>query len=170
MRSLRATAMLAVAAIAISACADSSTGVPSGVAKSGFNVPAAGFDELGYNDVAGIFNGIADGADGHLDGLVQGAFPEYANDKLVMKWNKAWPEVGGWEMNEWNGAVPGGSGEVWHYMIVRLAAPCGDEGTPLPDGSVCIWGDFAITMSQGTSANEHFWQVHAKPTGYGLSR
>ncbi|MFP5356601.1 MAG: hypothetical protein ACLGIK_15915, partial [Gemmatimonadota bacterium] len=73
MRSLRATAMLAASVLAISACADSGAGVPTGVAKAGFNVPAAGFDELGYNDVAGIFNGLADGADGNLDGLVQGA-------------------------------------------------------------------------------------------------
>lgn len=170
MRSLRATAMLAAAAIAISACADNSTGVPTGVAKTGFNVPAAGFDELGYNDVAGIFNGLADGTDGVLDEKVWGD-PTYAKDHLVMKWNKAWPDGdGAWIMNEWNGQVPGGSGETWHYMIVRTPAPCGAYGTPLPDGGYCIWNQYEVVLSQGTFANQHFWDVHANPTGFGVAR
>lgn len=169
MRTSHALSLLAASVFAISACGEARTGMPTGVAKSGFNVPAAGFDELGYNDVAGIFNGLADGTDGVLDGKVWGD-PTFANDHLVMKWNKAWPDGdGAWTMNEWNGQVPGGSGEVWHYKIVRTPAPCAG-GSVLPDGSICIWDHFAITMSQGTVANEHFWQVHATPTGYGVKR
>ncbi|GMV10681.1 MAG: hypothetical protein AMXMBFR55_24150 [Gemmatimonadota bacterium] len=170
MRSLRSTVMLAAAALAISACADHSTGLPTGVAKSGFDVPSAGFDALGYNDVAGIFNGIADGVDKVLDGTYLGD-PTYANDRLVMKWNKAWPDGdGAWIMNEWNGQVPGGSGEVWHYKIVRTPAPCGAYGTPLPDGGYCIWNHYEVILSQGTVDNGHFWDAHANPTGFGVSR
>lgn len=170
MRSSHSLSLLAASILAISACADSGTGVPTGIAKAGFNVPAAGFDELGYNDVAGLFNGLADGVDGVLDGKVWGD-PTYANDHLVMKWNKAWPGGdGAWIMNEWNGQVPGGSGEVWHYMIVRTPAPCGSYGAPLPDGGYCIWNQYEVIMSQGTFANQHFWDVHANPTGFGVGR
>jgi len=87
---------------------------------------AAGFDEFGYNYKARIFVGKADGVDRVLDGKVWGD-PTYANDHLVMKWSKAWDDArfhdapwtcDAWEDNEWNGAVPGGSGEVWHYKII----------------------------------------------------
>src|SRR3990167_5843027 len=87
---------------------------------------AKGFNEFGYNYDARIFNGSADGVDKNLDGKVWGD-PTYANDKLVMKWSKGWDDArfngaawttAAWEDNEWNGAVPGGSGEVWHYKII----------------------------------------------------
>jgi hypothetical protein len=85
-----------------------------------------GFDEFGYNYQARVFVGKADGVDRVLDGKVWGD-PTYANDLLVMKWSKAWDDArfhgakwtpDAWETNEWNGAVPGGSGEVWHYKII----------------------------------------------------
>jgi len=85
-----------------------------------------GFDEFGYNYQARIFVGKADGVDRVLDGAIWGD-PTYANDLLVMKWSKAWDDArfhgapwspDAWLTNEWNGAVPGGSGEVWHYKIV----------------------------------------------------
>src|SRR5665811_1771876 len=76
---------------------------------------ARGFDELGYNEQARVFNGPADGVDGILDGMVWGD-PTYANDHLVMKWNAEWdrgnaenwsqPPYAAWEDNEWNGKVP----------------------------------------------------------------
>lgn len=87
---------------------------------------AAGFDQFGYNYNAMLFNGKADGVDKVLDGKVWGD-PTYANDNLIMKWSKAWNDArfnsqpwtcDAWENNEWNGAVKGGSGEVWHYKIV----------------------------------------------------
>ena len=131
-----------------------------------------GFDEFGYNDTARIFNGtgmswcmgkVGDQAwcDSYLG--------DYSNDKLVMKWNAAWDAcnaeytpancAGAWTDNEWNGQVPGGSGEIWHYKIVWQ---CTDQGA-----DSCIWGDYEILMSQGTAANEHFWDTHAIPNGYG---
>jgi len=133
-----------------------------------------GFDQFGYNYTAHIFVGKADGVDRVLDGKLWGD-PTYANDHLVMKWSKAWddarfhgapwtPEA--WENNEWNGKVPGGSGEVWHYKI-QWVGSCGVDGTPLPDGGYCIWGQFEVIMDHGTIANEHFWLAHANPTGYG---
>ena len=89
-----------------------------------------GFDEFGYNYQARVFVGPADGVDRILDGEVWGD-PTYANDHLVMKWSKGWDDArfhGGewacdaWENNEWNGMVPGGSGEVWHYKIVWVGS------------------------------------------------
>lgn len=135
---------------------------------------AGGFNEYGYNEVAGIFNGPADGVDRFLDGKVWGD-PTYANDHLIMKWSKAWDEAkyngaawtpDAWIDNEWNGQVPGGSGEVWHYKIKWIGA-CGADGTPLSDGGYCIWGQFEVMMDQGTINGVHTWFTHAISTGYG---
>ena len=135
----------------------------------------AGFDVYGYNEVAGIFNGPADGVDRNLDGTVWGD-PTYANDHLVMKWSKGWdvarfhgepwgPEA--WEDNEWNGALPGGSGEVWHYKIIWV----GSDLTSSPywvDGGYDIWGQFEVIMDQGVVlGEEHVFFAHANPCGYG---
>jgi hypothetical protein len=135
-----------------------------------------GFDEFGYNYNARIFTGKADGVDRSLDGAVWGD-STYANDHLVMKWSKGWNEArfhngtwgpDAWEDNEWNGKVAGGSGEIWHYKI-KWVGPCGADGTPMEDGGYCIWGQFEVIFSQGTVANEHFWEAHANPTGYGMN-
>jgi len=151
-------------------------GGPAGIYDHG--LATAGFDEYGYNDVAGVFNGPADGVDRNLDGTVWGD-PAYANDHLLMKWNQAWndcneagntdPEAcsGAWTINEWNGAVEGGSGETWHYKIVWDGG-CGASNSPSADGGYCIWGWYAVLMSQGTFANQHFWDAHANPNGLGL--
>lgn len=136
---------------------------------------AGGFDQYGYNDTARVFVGPADGVDGNLDGLVWGD-PTYANDHLVMKWNAAWdacneeqtPDncAGAWTDNEWNGMMPGGSGETWHYKFVWVG-PCGSYGDPVPGGGYCIWNQYAVILSQGTFEGQHFWDVLAKPAGYG---
>ncbi len=135
-----------------------------------------GFDQFGYNYTARLFNGKADGVDRNLDGTVWGD-TTYTNDRLVMKWSKAWDDArfhgaawtpDAWEDNEWNGQAPGGSGEVWHYKIVWTGT-CGADGTPLADGSYCIWGQFKVIFSQGSVANVHFWETHAKPSGYGMN-
>lgn len=136
---------------------------------------SASFDDLGYNDVAGVFNGPADGVDKILDGKVWGD-PTYANDHLVMKWNSDWdrgndeewanPPYRAWTTNEWNGQVTGGSGEIWHYKIQWIGS-CGAYGTVLPDGGYCIWGQFEVLLSQGTIDNQHFWDAIAKPAGLG---
>jgi hypothetical protein len=116
-----------------------------------------GFDEYGYNDKGKVCVGIADGVDRTCDGTVRGD-PTYANDHLVMKWSKAWDDArfGGapwtpeaWVDNEWNGQVPGGSGEVWHYKIQWVGA-CGADGTPRPDGGYCIWGQFEVIKASRT--------------------
>src|SRR3990167_4732886 len=101
-----------------------SVGMVGGMAAPVF--AAGGFDQYGYNDTARIFSGPADGVDRVLDGKVWGD-PTYANDHLVMKWNKAWdlcnangydnPDycLGAWTTNEWNGMNLDGSQSNWHY-------------------------------------------------------
>ena len=133
-----------------------------------------GFDEFGYNYGARLFNGLADGVDRVLDGAYWG-YTAYANDRLLMKWSKAWdaarfngapwtPEA--WTTNEWNGQVPGGSGEVWHYKIIWVGPEL--EASPYwREGGYPIWGQFEVIMDHGTYANEHFWFTHATPTGLG---
>jgi hypothetical protein len=117
-----------------------------------------GFDQYGYNYKAKVFVGLADGVARALDNTVWGN-PTYAFDHLVMKWSKAWDDArfhGGawtpqaWTDNEWNGKVPNGSGETWHYKI-QWVGSCGQDGTPLPDGGYCIWGQFEVIMDQGVS-------------------
>nr|MBI5455627.1 hypothetical protein [Candidatus Levybacteria bacterium] len=137
---------------------------------------AGGFDQYGYNDQARVFVGPADGVDKVLDGKIWGGYETYANDHLVMRWNAAWdacnanptPEncQGAWTDNEWNGMVPNGSGETWHYKIVWIGS-CGADYTPMSNGGYCIWGQYEMILSQGTAGGEHFWDVLAKPAGYG---
>jgi hypothetical protein len=142
------------------------------------SVADTGFDDFGYNDVARIFSGKADGVDRNLDGTVWGD-PTYANDLLVMKWNAEWdrgnaekwtdPPYAAWETNEWNGMAPGGSGAVWHYKI-QWVGPCGADGTGLPDGGYCLWGQFEVLMDQGLDpafGPGHIFGAHALPNGFG---
>lgn len=133
-----------------------------------------GFDQFGYNYTARLFVGLADGVDRSLDGKVWGD-PTYANDHLVMKWSKAWDEArfhgapwtcDAWEDNEWNGNVPGGSGETWHYKIVWVG-PELENSICWREGGYPIWEEFEVIFSHGTMANEHFWEVHALPSGFG---
>ena len=133
-----------------------------------------GFDEFGYNYKARIFVGNADGSDKNLDGTVWGD-PTYANDHLVMKWSKAWNDArfngapwtaGAWEDNEWNGKVPGGSNEIWHYKIIWVG-PDLEKSQYWRDGGYAVWGQFEVILSQGTVGGEHIWETHANPAGYG---
>lgn len=140
-----------------------------------------GFDEFGYNRRARNFVGTGESwCMGKLSwdhATCEVYMGAYAHDKIVMKWNAEWdrgnaenwanPPYGAWENNEWNGKVPGGSGEIWHYKIVWIGS-CGADGAPLADGGYCIWGEFEVIMSHGTVANVHFWDAHAIPTGYGV--
>ena len=137
----------------------------------------AGFDEFGYNYVAGIFEGPADGVDRVIDGAVWGD-PTYANDHLVMKWSKGWDVArfeGGawgpsaWEDNQWNGNVPGGSGEIWHCKIIWVG-PDLESSIYWVDGGYPIWGQFEVIMEQGVLPGEgHVWSTHANPCGYGMN-
>lgn len=147
-------------------------------ATFGSEAAGNGFDELGYNRTARIFNGLADGVDGILDGKYYGSVSPYAFDKLKMKWNaewdrgnaEGWSDPNGYEAhldNQWNGKVSSeGSGEIWHYKI-KWIGKCGTTGAATGDGGYCIWGQFEVLMSHGSVANEHFWDAHAIPTGYG---
>lgn len=138
-----------------------------------------GFDEFGYNNTARIFNGSADGVDRLLDDQVWGD-PTYANDHLVMKWNATWDNcnddgnnsvdacLGAWTSNEYNGAIPNGSGEVWHYKIIWV----GSLGTLSPywiNGGYVVWGNYEVIMDHGTTDGEHVWYAHGIPTGYGTN-
>lgn len=137
-----------------------------------------GFDDFGYNRSARIFNGTGmSWCMGKINNQTycETYYGPWENDKLIMKWNAEWDRgnaenwafgpYDAWEDNEWNGAFPGGSGEVWHYKI-KWVEPCGPDGTPLADGGKCIWGQFEVLMDQGTSAGVHTWLTHVM-AGYG---
>jgi len=135
---------------------------------------AGGFDQFGYNYQARIFVGAADGVDRSPDGAVWGD-PTYANDHLVMKWSKAWDDArfhdgvwtcDAWVDNEWNGMVPGGSGETEHTKIVWVG-PELENSLCWREGGVPIWDEFEVVLDQGTAASGHHWYTHAVPAGYG---
>ena len=140
---------------------------------------ANGFDEFGYNDVAGVFVGPADGVDGSLDGAVWGD-STYANDHLVMKWNKAWddcnnngyddPEfcAGAWTTNEYNGMNPDGTQSVWHYKMIWV----GSDGEASPywlDGGYSIWGNYEVIQDFGFDPSGHYRLANVHP-GLGLNK
>jgi len=176
-------AILAIIAIALflAGCADSPTASvdpadsQSQPAMAKPTTPG-GFDEFGYNYAAGIFVGPADGVDKILDGKVWGD-PVYAKDRLVMKWSKGWMDArfngapwgpDAWEDNEWNGKVPGGSGETWHYKIVWVGPGLASSQYWRP-GGYPIWGQFEVILSQGQANGQHIWETHANPSGYGAN-
>lgn len=144
------------------------------LAGAGIVYAKGGFDQFGYNYQARVFVGPADGVDKVLDGKVWGD-PTYANDHLVMKWSKGWDDArfngtpwtaDAWEDNEWNGMVPGGSSETWHYKIIWVGPQL--QNSPYwREGGYAIWGQFEVIMSQGSVDGEHIWETHATPTGYG---
>jgi len=131
-------------------------------------------DQYGYNYTARIFVGPEDGADRNLDGTYWGD-STYAKDHLVMKWSRGWDDArfhgAPWSNeayldNEYNGRVPGGSGETAHYKIIWV----GPELSASPDwrdGGYAIWGQFEVIMSQGTAGGQHWWEARAVPNGYG---
>jgi len=171
-----AVVLATIACTAQQPVAPSSVGTLAGSAATGTTVNASdgGFDQFGYNYTARIFVGPADGVDRNLDGKVWGD-PTYANDHLVMKWSKGWDDARfhgapwtqeAYEDNEWNGQAPDGSGEVWHYKIIWVG-PELEESPYWREGGYRIWGQFEVIFSHGTTANDHFWDAHAVPSGYG---
>ncbi len=143
---------------------------------------AGGFDQYGYNYTARIFNGPLSGwcnkYYGNTDNCVGTLYEPWANDHLTMKWNAAWDAcnavggldasvcTGAWTDNEWNGMMPGGSGETWHYKMVWVG-DCVTDSTLVPEGGYCIWNQYAVILSHGTAEGEHLWDALAKPAGYG---
>lgn len=139
-----------------------------------------GFNEFGYNYNARIFSGAADGSDNMLDGQVWGD-PTYANDHLVMKWNKAWDDcnaagnndasacLGAWTTNEWNGNVPGGSGETEHVKIVWVGSE--EEASPYwVDGGYAIWGSYEVIQDKGMANGQQNVYAAATPEGLGYTK
>lgn len=138
-----------------------------------------GFDAFGYNYNAGNFVGTGSewcqGKLGWTETVCDAYMAPYQNDHLKMKWSKAWDDArfhGGdwtcdaWVDNQWNGAIPGGSGEVWHYRIVWVGEELEASDCWRPGGSP-IWGSFEILMDHGTAGGDHEWWTHANPAGYG---
>lgn len=134
----------------------------------------AGFDQFGYNYQARLFNGLADGYDRDLDGTVAGE-PKYAKDRLIMKWSKAWDNArfhgaewgpDAWCDNEWNGNVPGGTGETDHIKIVWV----GKDLKYWREGGYPIWGEFEVIFEQGKYGNGPAteWLAKTNPAGYGI--
>jgi len=129
-----------------------------------------GFDDFGYNYTARIFVGPSDGFD-----RVLGNDPVYGDDHLVMKWSKAWDDArfhgepwtpDAWLDNEWNGMMPDGSEENWHYKIVWVGTQL--ESSPYwREGGYPIWGEFEVIQDHGHSPSGHFWYAHTRPNGYG---
>lgn len=172
------TVLLLSLALLLVSCSRSSNPINTTSSNSDNNITAlqkGGFDEFGYNYEARIFNGKADGVDKILDGMVWGD-ATYANDKLVMKWSKAWDDArfngapwtpDAWEDNEWNGKFPGGSGQIWHYKIIWVGPDL--ENSPYwRPGGYEVWGEFEVIMDQGQDPNAgpgHIWYAHAKPNG-----
>ncbi len=145
-----------------------------------------GFDEFGYNNNARNFVGTC--RSWHMGKFNSNTAQAevycgvYSDDHLVMKWNAEWdrgndegwanPPYNAWTDNQWNGQAAG-SGEVWHYKIAwdaGCAAGIAPENAQKGDG-YCLWGPFAMLMSQGTipgaEHQEHIWDVLLKPAGYG---
>jgi hypothetical protein len=137
----------------------------------------AGFDQYGYNDTARVFSGPADGVDRMLDGAVWGD-PTYANDHLVMKWNAAWDAcnahgyddpafcLGAWDTNEWNGKVPGGSGETDHVKIIWVGSAA-EQSPYWVAGGVSIWNNYEIVFEQGFYGDGHQFLTRAVRPGLG---
>lgn len=160
-----------VLTLATPALADKPTGFDNQGKALGL-VGDAGFDEFGYNYTARLFSGAADGVDREIDGKVWGD-PTYANDHLVMKWSQAWDDArfhgvawtpDAWCSNEWNGMVPGGSGEMEHFKSVWVG-PELENSVYWRPGGYPIWGQFeAIFDLYGPGP---YWLAHANPAGYG---
>ncbi len=114
------------------------------------------FDEFGYNDDAMFFVGTGDSWDRSIDGTYAGD-PTYANDRLTMRWNAEWargvrehwsdPEgyTGAWLSNQWNGNVPGGSGELASYKFTWVG-DCA-TGEKVEGAGTCTHDQFAVIVA-----------------------
>jgi hypothetical protein len=139
---------------------------------------STGFNQYGYNYNARIFNGLADGVDRTLDGMVWGD-PTYAKDHLVMKWNAAWDAcnangyddatycLGALDTNEWNGMVPGGSGETDHVKIIWVGSESKYGATYWVEGGTRIWGNYEIVLEQGFYGSGHEFLTKSVRPGLG---
>jgi len=166
-RTLVSTLAVAAAAVVL--------GVLPAVASAG------GFDDAGYNRNARIFVGtcLSWGEDklGSVAAAEAYCGPSL-NDRLVMKWNRAWDEcnehgnddatycAGAWLTNEWNGKGRGGSGETAHYKFIWVGS-AGEASEYWLPGGLPIWSNYEWTMAHGTDSGGHWWYAHARPNGFG---
>ncbi len=143
-------------------------------------VNETGFDEFGYNRNAHIYNGTygewcMEKVGDEKSCLAN--YGDYWNDKLIMKWNEEWDRgneqkwangpYGAWLSNHGNGKLPDGSGESYFVKIVWVG-PCND-GTNLPEGSSCVWDQFAVIMEKTQKDGEMDFSTHSIPSGYGVN-
>jgi len=102
------------------------------------------------------------GADNHW------AWP-YRDVDLLMKWNKDWPEEGGWLTNhQWGSYEEDGETYNWDYFVkIVWVGPTPDGEDPYAETR--IWGQFAIIQGvyndQGTG--EHGNVPIPGPNGFG---
>jgi hypothetical protein len=141
-----------------------------------------GFDQYGYNRSARVFVGTGSswcqGKLGWSKATCDAYMGIYANDQLVMKWNAAWNAcnaagnddesacAGASLDNEWNGMVPGGSGETEHFKAIWVGS-AGEDSSYWRDGGYLIWNNYEALMDQGMADGSHWWAAHATPNGYG---
>lgn len=134
-----------------------------------------GFDQYGYNDTARNFVGTGESWS-LAKGLPADYLGIYAKDKLVMKWNAEWDRgnAESWANgpydayldNEWNGSIPGGSGNSEHFKCKWVGPEL--ENSPLwVEGGYPIWGQFEAIFDQGMVDGVQTWWAHGIPAGYG---
>jgi len=151
--------------------------IMGGIALPALAAGGGGFDQYGYNNQARNFVGTGGSwcaAKGY--GSDCAGYPVmrgYAKDKLVMKWNAAWDAcndsdfdpsqcVGATLTNEWNGKVPGGSGETEHFKAVWVGS---EKCAQIDNGGNCIWGQYEAIMD--FYSGEHNVLAKALPAGFG---
>lgn len=141
---------------------------------------AGGFDQYGYNRTARNFVGTClswhMGKFSSTEAQAQAYCGNWSNDKLVMKWNAEWDRgnaegwndpngYDAWVNNEWSGRADG-SGEVWRYKIVWVGDYTAHPEL-IPSGAYGMWGQFAVLMDNGMTAEHEHLLTHSGPAGYG---
>lgn len=184
MRSLLSLlAVVMVLAVAVSC------GTGAGPARQ----PAA-FDEYGLNEVAGIFDGsyfnnycgrpefgslppyqgddaaylAANGPVSSWNGYLQGIW-QYRSTRVLMKWNKAWPNQDGWITNHmWDSYSVDGVEYSWDYFVKIVWVGAKPSGTD-PYAGQRIWGDFAVIQEvyNDTGSGDHGNIPYPGPNGFG---
>lgn len=93
-----------------------------------------------------------------------------------MKWNAEWDRgnLDGWAngpydawcTNEWNGSIPGGSGESETIKIIWVGTDL-EDSTLWREGGYAIWGQFEVIMDNYVGQGEHAVLAHAVSNGLG---
>lgn len=132
-----------------------------GSTASGVDRQASGFDAYGLNESARIFDGYYINNYSYRDGYEPWApgddaayiaanpgvqntwYWPWRTTRVLMKWNRDWPEEGGWITNHmWDSYEDGGESYDWNWFtkIVWVGpAPAGDD----PYAGYRIWNNYA---------------------------